>query len=46
MDLIMQKPQDKFTAYQWWKEHNKLYTKPATKNAVWTNEDTGDGSNG
>lgn len=36
----MKKPKVSNTAYQWWKDHGRLYTKPTGRHAVWTNEHT------
>lgn len=42
--LILSKPKNSKTAYQYWRDHDRLYTKPAGMNqAKWTNEHTGDG---
>jgi hypothetical protein len=36
----MKKPKKSNIAYQFWKDHKRLYTKPAGRNATWTNEHT------
>jgi len=38
--LVMKKPKKSNIAYQFWKGHKKLYTKPTGKGAYWTNEHT------
>lgn len=43
MKLVLKKPQDSSIVYQYWVGHQKLITKPAGLNAVWTNEHTGSG---
>ena len=40
IEMVMKKPMVSNTAYQWWKDHGKLYTKPTGRHAVWTNEHT------
>ena len=42
----MKKPKASNVAYQYWKGFGRLFTKPCDRGACWTNEHTGNGSNG
>ena len=46
-EIMREKPADSKIAYQYWVGHKALFTKPAGhEGSYWTNEHTGDGSNG
>ena len=36
--MLFKKPKKSNIAYQWWKDHSKMYTKPTNRDAFWTNE--------
>ena len=40
IEKVMKKPKKSNVAYQFWKDHGRLYTKPAGRGATWTNEHT------
>ena len=44
--IALAKPKASNVAYQYWKGHGRIYTKPCGRGAHWTNLHTGDGSNG
>jgi hypothetical protein len=37
---VLKKPKRSDIAYQYWREHKALFTKPVNRNATWTNEHT------
>ena len=46
-EIMRKKPANSKIAYQYWVGHKALFTKPAGyEGSHWTNEHTGDGSNG
>jgi hypothetical protein len=40
VEMFLLKPKKTNIAYQWWKEHKRLYTKPVNRGAFWTDENT------
>ena len=42
--IVLSKPKDCRTAYQYWTMNGKLYTKPCGKGGYWTNKFTGNGN--
>jgi hypothetical protein len=38
--MVLGKPKRSDVAYQYWREHKALFTKPVNRGATWTNEHT------